>query len=175
MSHILVLYSTTDGHTRLICERLNERLQRSGHMVTLVDIRDDPDIDAEGFDKIVVGASIRYGRHSPLIAAFIKKHHGTVERKPNAFFSVNLVARKPDKNRPETNPYLQRFLRRIPWKPQNLAVFAGKLDYPSYRLLDRLLIRLIMAVTGGPTDPSAVVEFTNWEDVDDFGRLIGEM
>ncbi len=40
-----------------------------------------------------------------------------------------LVARKPEKNTPETNPYLKKFLKQISWQPMELAVFAGRIDY----------------------------------------------
>jgi len=90
------------------------------------------------------------------------------------FFSVNLVARKLDKNRPETNPYLKSFLRQISWKPKELAVFAGKIDYPSYNSFDRTVIRLIMWMTNGPTDPSTVNEFTDWHQVELFGQALSK-
>jgi menaquinone-dependent protoporphyrinogen oxidase len=32
-----------------------------------------------------------------------------------------------------------------------------------------------MWMTKGPTDPKTNIEFTNWKQVEDFGRLIGEM
>jgi menaquinone-dependent protoporphyrinogen oxidase len=32
-----------------------------------------------------------------------------------------------------------------------------------------------MWMTRGPTDPEAEVEFTNWEQVEAFGQLIGKM
>lgn len=174
MSNILIIYSTTDGHTREICLRLQEILQQEANTVTLVSIADDPQIDLSPFDKIVIGASIRYGRHSRQIADFINRHAKTLDAKPSAFFSVNLVARKPEKNQPATNPYLKRFLRQISWKPKILAVFAGKLDYPRYNAFDRTVIRLIMWVTGGPTDPEAVVDFTDWQEVEAFARLIAQ-
>src|SRR6266567_1679178 len=175
MANILIIYSTTDGQTRKICQRLQQVIEQQAHQVTVVSIDDEPRIDLAAFDKIVIGASIRYGKHSPQIVDFIEKNRLILESKPNAFFSVNVVARKPEKCRPENNPYLQKFLKRISWKPGELAVFAGKIDYPSYGFFDRLMIRLIMCMTKGPTDPKAVVEFTDWEQVESFGRRIGGM
>ena len=67
---------------------------------------------------------------------------------------------------------LQKFLRQIKWQPSMLGVFAGKLDYPRYRPLDRLMIRFIMLITKGPTDPRTVVEFTNWAVVQDYARAL---
>jgi menaquinone-dependent protoporphyrinogen oxidase len=111
----------------------------------------------------VIGASIRYGKHSRSIVDFIKGNRQLLDSKASAFFSVNIVARKPGKNTPETNPYLRKFLARTSWRPDQLAVIAGKLDYPRYGFFDRWMIRLIMLLTGGPTDPTTVVEFTDWQ------------
>ena len=85
------------------------------------------------------------------------------------------MARKAGKNLPDTNPYVRKFLRRTPWRPANLAVFGGKIDYARYRFLDRAAIRLIMRLTGGPAGAQAVVDFTDWRQVEAFGTAIAEM
>jgi menaquinone-dependent protoporphyrinogen oxidase len=120
----------------------------------------------------VVGARIRYGRTDPRVITWANHHASALNTMPSAFFSVNIVARKPQKNRPETNPYVQSFLRRVAWRPRWLEVFAGRLDYPRYGVVDRMIIRFIMWMTKGPTDPRAVVEFTDWNRVDAFGELL---
>ena len=175
MGIILILYSTKDGHTLEICQRLRQVLEKHAHQITLLSIDENRSMDLGAFDKIVIGSSVRYGKHSPQVFDFIKENSITIESKPNAFFSVNLVARKAEKNQPHTNPYLQKFLGQISWKPKNLAVFAGKIDYQRYRFWDRLIIRLIMWMTKGPTDPKSTIEYTNWKQVEDFGKLIGTM
>ena len=175
MARILLLYSTTDGHTIEICRRLRQTIESRGHEVQLLDIKDDPKLVAGAFDKIVIGASIRYGKHQPLVNQFIEKNQATLESHPNAFFSVNVVARKPEKNQPETNPYLQKFLKKIDWQPQLLGVFAGRIDYPSLGFMDKHMIRLIMWITKGPTDPTLIVEFTDWQKVEEFGVKIAEL
>ena len=175
MAHILIVYSTVDGQTRKICERLRDVVEADGQRVTLLPIEETSGTDPSSFDKIVVGASIRYGKHRPSVFEFARVHASALDQKPNAFFSVNIVARKPEKNRPETNPYMQKFLRRTPWCPTTLEVFAGRLDYPRYRFLDRLMIRFIMWMTDGPTDPSTVVEYTDWKQVEAFGLRVARM
>lgn len=175
MTSILIVYSTTDGHTLKICNRLKQAIEPSGQQVTLVPVEHCAEGDLQAYDKIVIGASVRYGRHSRLIVDFIRKNKTALEARPNAFFSVSIVARKPGRNRPETNPYMRRLLRTMPWQPRNLAVFAGMLDYPSYRPIDRMVIRFIMWLTGGPTDPGAVIEFTDWRGVEAFARVVSQM
>jgi menaquinone-dependent protoporphyrinogen oxidase len=173
MPNILIVYSSTDGQTLKICCKLKAVIEQL-HQVTVISIDDIAQLELTQFDKIVIGASIRYGHHSRQIVKFIKKNEHLLDCKPNAFFSVNLVARKLDKNRPETNPYLKSFLRQISWKPKELAVFAGKIDYPSYNSFDRTVIRLIMWMTNGPTDPSTVNEFTDWHQVELFGQALSK-
>ena len=178
MATILIIYSSTDGHTLKICKRLRsviEQQEQQEHQIVLVSINDAQLTDLEQFDKIVIGASIRYGKHRPQVYDFIKRNIDVLNRKPNDFFSVNIVARKPEKNRPETNPYIKKFLKITPWQPKELAVFAGKIDYPKYSFLDRHIIRLIMWITKGPTDPKTVMEFTDWAEVDTFGRRVKMM
>lgn len=180
MNKVLILYSSTDGQTLKICQRLKQLIEQEQYRVALVSVdalalNENVEAMLIECDKIVIGASIRYGKHSKKVIEFIERHSSFLEEKPSAFFSVNLVARKQERSQPQTNPYVVRFLREIPWQPNKVAVFAGKLDYPKYTFSDRLMIRLIMWMTKGPTNPKAVIEYTNWEEVDNFGRQIIEL
>ncbi len=172
MAAILILYSTTDGQTLRICQRIQSLVESAGHRVSVCAIDDSAALDLSRFDKIVIGARIRYGKHQPQVFSWIKARLELLPRVPTAFFSVNIVARKPEKNRAETNPYVRKFLKKTPWKPDLVDVFAGKLDYPRYRFFDRQMIRFIMWMTQGPTDPAAVVEFTDWQRVEAFARAL---
>jgi menaquinone-dependent protoporphyrinogen oxidase len=173
--HILIVYSSVDGHTKKISQKLKEVIEEHDHNATLVDVDDIDSADLSEFGKVVIGASVRYGKHSPLIFQFIEKNRSYLDERPNAFFSVNVVARKPEKKAPESNPYLQKFLKKLSWKPRHLEVIAGKIDYPSYRFIDRIMIQMIMWMTKGPTDPTTVIEYTDWAQVDAFGKKITEM
>lgn len=175
MAQVLILYSTTDGHTVEICKRLKATIEHAGDSVEVLNLKDGPSLEGRSFDKIVIGASIRYGKHQPTVYKFIRDNQAVLEAHPNALFSVNVVARKPEKNTPETNPYLQKFLKQIDWQPQNLGVFAGKIVYPDLGPVDRTMIRFIMWMTKGPTDPTGTYEFTDWDKVDEFGRMVAAL
>jgi menaquinone-dependent protoporphyrinogen oxidase len=175
MTRTLIAYSTVDGHTRKICNRLKELLEPLGQTVELVEIGNDTVLDVAPFDLVVVGASVRYGKYRPDVFRFIEANRNALDQKPCAFFSVNIVARKAGKQTPETNPYVKAFRRRTSWVPRELGVFAGKLDYPRYGLMDRQIIRLIMWLTNGPTDPAACIEFTDWHAVESFAHRLASM
>ena len=171
MKSTLIIYSTTDGQTLEICNKIFSKLNVS-ESSQVIHISKTEGLDLNQFDKIIIGASIRYGKHKPELYEFIKKNVACLEAKENAFFSVNVVARKPEKNMPETNPYMQKFLELSPWIPKKLAVFAGKIDYPKYKFVDKHMIRLIMWITKGPTDIKNTYEFTDWNHVDEFSKQL---
>ena len=171
MKKTLIIYSTTDGQTKRICDRIIDFSKRKSE-ITLCGIENAPEIDLAQYSKIVIGASIRYGKHNPLVYEFVKVNRDELQKKSTAFFTVNVVARKKEKNQPDTNPYMKKFLELSGWQPDKLAVFAGRIDYPSYRLLDRLIIRFIMLITKGPTDTSQTYEFTDWNKVANFAKEV---
>lgn len=96
MSSILILYSSTDGHTLTICRRLQKVMEQEGHQVSVVAIADRGGVELRTFDKIVIGARIRYGRHERSVLEFVAANQALLESRPSAFFSVNIVARKPE-------------------------------------------------------------------------------
>jgi len=46
MANTLILYSTTDGHTREICSRLQQQLESRGDRVTRLDIEEAAGLEA---------------------------------------------------------------------------------------------------------------------------------
>lgn len=168
-----IIYSSVDGQTKKICEKLSADFNKQKIEVELYSIETFNE-DVSKFHTLIIGASIRYGKHHKKVYEFIQKNIITLNQITTAFFSVNLVARKEDKNSADTNPYLIKFLNTIDWKPDILEVFAGKLDYKSYPLIDRLMIKLIMKLTDGPTKSVQPIEYTDWTRVNNFGLRISE-
>lgn len=169
MKKTLIIFSTTDGHTRFICEKIQRQL-KNRDLVELISIDQHKNIKIEEYDTVVFGASIRYGKHSLEIHNFIRDNKANLDKTKTAFFSVNVVARKNEKNTPLTNPYLIKFLKKLDWKPNLTAVFAGRIDYPSYKFIDKQMIRLIMYITKGPTNTSKTYDFTDWKVVENFSQ-----
>ena len=170
----LIIYSSTDGQTKKICETIKDNLP-SGNKFKLISLDEALYFNLEKCEKIIIGASIRYGRHNKKVLDFIIKNKNILDLKKTAFFSVNVVARKEEKSTPETNPYVLNFLKKTNWKPDKLSVFAGKVDYPNYNFFNKIVIRFIMMITKGPTDINNSYEFTNWENVRKFAKELEKL
>lgn len=171
----LLLYTTNEHQTEKIMQRIHEQLG-SPFECDLVELKDLNQIELSRYKAIIIGTSIRYGFYSKLIKQFINDNYQQLNQMPSAFFGVNLIARKANKNTPETNLYTRKFLSKIKWIPKLKAVFAGALYYPQYNWFDRNMIRFIMWLGKGDTDVSKpMIEYTNWNNVDLFAQQFKDM
>ncbi len=167
---ILVLYSSREGQTRKIVDTIVQ--DAKGWQPDIYNLHDHLHIDLMPYDKVLIAASIRYGHFHPSLNQFVQEHHIALAKKDAAFISVNLVARKPEKNTPETNLYTRKWLQHSPWIPQQVMVVAGALRYSQYNWWQKRIIQLIMWMTGGSTDTKQDVEFTNWSNLQKFAEQV---
>lgn len=169
----LVLYSSRDGQTKAIATAIATVLSETLDC-ELKDLEQAGDIDLHAYQAVAIGAAVRYGHFPRSLYRFASQHTQRLNSMPSAFFAINLTARKPEKRTPQTNAYTRKFLLSTPWKPAQCVVFAGALRYPRYGWLDRIMIKLIMKMTGGETDTTKEVEYTDWQQVDQFARDLAQ-
>lgn len=172
MRSVLIMYMSRQGHTARISRRLCESIVDAGGQAQMMDLYEasHEGVDWDRWDVVVLGAPVLYGSYHKKVFSFIAEHKRELERKPNSFFNVSVVARTPNKATVEGNRYMQKFLELSPWKPQDLKVFAGKVDYPAWTWYETLMIQMIMKFTHGPTDPATIIDYTDWDDVRAHGR-----
>ncbi|MCR9771660.1 menaquinone-dependent protoporphyrinogen IX dehydrogenase [Vibrio harveyi] len=175
MAKALFLYSSREGQTKKILHYIDEQLLEFD--CELVDLHSVETIDFSQYDRVLIGASIRYGHLNKKLYQFIERNLNQLEQSKVAFFCVNLTARKEDqgKDTPEGSVYIRKFLTKSPWKPILIGVFAGALYYPRYGWFDKTMIKFIMSMTGGETDTTKEVEYTNWEKVALFADKFKEL
>jgi menaquinone-dependent protoporphyrinogen oxidase len=167
-------YATRDGQSRRIAEHIFRRLAESRTLPAPRDLALAAPATAElaKASLIVLVAAVRYGRHLPETDHFLAAYRALPSPPPLALASVNLTARKPGKTGSSSNPYLRKLIERHRLAPALAVAFAGRLDYRRYHWLDRQIIRFIMLLTRGPTDPKTRIEYTSWNAVDEFAARI---
>jgi len=174
MKSVLVLYMSRGGHTARIARRICEGVAEGGGRAEMMDVNEavHEGVDWGRYDVVAFGAPVLYGTYDKSVFEFVARHRTALESKPNSFFNVSVVARTPEKATVEGNRYMQKFLELSPWRPRHLKVIAGKVDYPSWKWYERLMIQLIMKYTHGPTDPRSVIDYTDWDDVRAYGKQL---
>ena len=174
MKSVLVLYWSLRGHTARVARRICDSIVAAGGRAEMMDLKEASHEGVEWgrYDVIVLGAPVIYGTYDKAILEYVKAHKAQLDARPNSFFNVSVVARTPAKATVAGNRYMQKFLQLSAWQPKDLKVIAGKVDYPAWRWYEVFMIQLIMRMTQGPTDRRTVIDYTNWDDVDAYGRHV---
>jgi menaquinone-dependent protoporphyrinogen oxidase len=96
-------------------------------------------------------------------------NRGALERLPSAFFSVSLAAHGDTAN---AEAYITNFEQQTGWHPTKLGLFSGALLYRKYGFLKRWMMKRIVRDKPGilSTDTSRDHEYTDWDQVERFGR-----
>jgi len=173
---IAIYFASHDGQTRKIVDRLVEHLgaRGVGAITTDLSAATSPVIDT-GADIVLLAAAVRYGFHLPAARRFLARLRTEVPETRIAVVSVNLTARKPGRQSAEGNVYLRNWLKRTGLRPALAVAVAGRLDYPAYSWFDRMMIRAIMSISGGPTNPATTVEYTDWAEVENLSQKLATL
>ncbi len=171
-----VFYASHFGHTEQIAQHLAKLISDAGvpaHASNLA--HDYPGAERiRSPDPCVLISPIRYGVHLPRASRLLRQIAPLTPGKPLVLLSVNLTARKEGKASAEGNVYLRKWIARSGARPLLAEAIAGKLEYPRYNLFDRTMIRLIMNITGGPTDGTSVIDYTRWDRLPELAARIAE-
>ncbi len=74
----LILFSTRDGQTREIASFLASELKELGIDADTLNLNRTDVVEWHHYDRVVIGASIRYGHFHPAVDRFVKKASGSI-------------------------------------------------------------------------------------------------
>lgn len=84
----LILFSTRDGQTREIASYLASELKEMGIWADVVNLHRAEEPDWDCYDRVVIGASIRYGHYHSAFQEFVKKYATRLNGMPSAFIPL---------------------------------------------------------------------------------------
>ncbi len=170
MATVLVVYSTHDGQTRKIAERIATVLRVRRHVVELLDAARAPrTLDLARFQAVFIGSPLHAKGYLAPVVRFVREHKTALARVPTLFFSVGLaVLSKVHDGRAQTMVIVDKLLAETGWRPRRIELVAGALPYTRYNFLVRFVMRRISKAEGGDTNTSRDYEYTDWAAVDGF-------
>lgn len=171
---ILIVYESRFGQTEKIARRIEERLREGGLPAECRDARRvPPDLDLGTARTVIIGGSVRFGRHAAPLRAFARRRVAERGARGGAFFSVcGAASVSTPEAVAEAEGYRARFLAQTGWTPALQASFGGAVAYTRYGWLTRWLIRRIQRSKGLDTDTSRDFEYTDWDAVDGFAEAV---
>jgi menaquinone-dependent protoporphyrinogen oxidase len=167
MLRVLIPYGTTEGLTAKISEFVADVIRGHGHKADALDIKGSMAPKPDGYDAVIVGASIHMGKHDKSAYNYVRKNLVVLERLPSALFSVSLAAHGDTEN---AESYVDEFEQETGWHPAKVALFGGALLYTQYGFLKRHLMKKIARDKPGNlgTDTSRDYVYTEWDSVHRF-------
>lgn len=197
MKRLLIAYVSHSGSTRETAEFLCKELSAQGQQVDVRPISEISDISE--YDRIIAGGLLyRFGWH-PEITQFLKKNLLELKKKKIALFITGLRIVKtpycdqapfpvfidPSMMKPlvnnqglsiidrytSINGYLRNVLPMVEeLKPISLGFFAGKLDFNTLKLPEKVIMYLLILFTGIKAG-----DHRNWESIRKWEKSLGSM
>ena len=161
---ILVLYGTTEGQTRKICEFIGVRLRFEGDEVTLVDAAEPGErIDLSDYQGAIVAASIHVGQYQGAVVDFVRANHALLNQMPSAFISVSLSAVDSDsEERLSLASIAENFRGYTGWTNAEIHHIAGAFRVSEYDFFKRLAMRMLAWEKKLKLEPGKDLELTDW-------------
>lgn len=175
--NILIVYATREGQTQKIAEQISRVLIELGINVEIHNAKESFDFHIESFDLVLFGASIHSGKVEKELLEFIQEHRNEIRQKQNAFFLVQLASATSDpKLRNEKMAKARRQLdEQLYFSFDRIELISGALKYSKYSFFIKWIMKHISKQAGGDSDTSKDYEYTDWKQVEDFARELGNM
>lgn len=166
--NILLVYSTTEGHTKKISDRAVQHLSKTSCKVDLLN-SDNPDAkpDWSAYDAVIIAGSIHQERHQDSLINFVIAHRKELDRLPTALISVSLSAATAD-GRAAAAGYVERFSWVTKFTPTEVLLLAGALRYSEYDYFKIEVVKHVVMKTTGAFEPTGDHEFTDWKELERF-------
>ncbi len=166
---LLVVYATTEGHTRKVAKFIGKIAAAHNHTVDVCDSAMPIHLSKASYDAVILGGSVHQGQHQMSLRNFVFENLATLNELPCAFFSVSLSAAiNEDIYQQEAQSYVSNFLNDVGWQPLETACFAGALNYSEYDYFKLLVLKVLARQLAPGIVKAQDTIYTNWEAVQTF-------
>lgn len=176
MARVLIVYGTTEGHTRRVARFLYTALREANHRVWIADATEMFGVMAPGeYDAVFVCASVHDGEHQRSVEFFVRDGLEALQNTKSALLSVSLNAAVGDEpHRAEAQGYVDRLVAKTGWQPDAVLLVGGALRFGKYDFFRRQVLSLLLSKTVGRVVGEGDHDFTDYQEVRRFGlELLG--
>lgn len=167
---VLMVYGTTEGHTRELCNFAARLLRDRGIPTTVEEAgRDLSHPDPSTYDVVLLAASLHVGRYQPSLVEYARTHHAVLNTGRSGFISVSLAAAGANPHDWEgLEDCFARFQHETLWTPKAVHHAAGAIRYSQYDFFKRLALKHIAAERGQRTVTSRDYDLTDYDALSRF-------
>ena len=168
-----IIYATTEGQTRKICQFLADRLVDLGVSVELLDVDDAAGTPLDRFDQVILAASIHAGGYQKSISRFVSQNVSAINNRMPVFLSVSLSAAGTDEEDWKgVHRILEAFLAETGLQPDRVEHVAGAFRFSEYDFLKTLAMRWIAHQKGEDIPRGEDREYTDWAQLEELATQL---
>ena len=159
----LIVYGTTDGHTRHVCHYCMDVLREHAAVCTLADAASEQPSPV-GFDLCFLAASLHVGNYQASVVDYARRYHEDLSNRPSAFISASLSAAGENADDWEgLTQCVDRFIHQTAWAPLKVHHVAGAIRYSQYDFFKSLALKFIAKRRGKITVRSRDYDLTDYD------------
>jgi len=172
MPRLLVLFGTTDGHTRKVAWAIGDAIESCGCAVDVLDARlSGRSVGAESYDGVIVAASLHAHGYQRVVNRWVHRNAVVLSRRPTAFVSVCLgMLEQNPQARHDIDAIVRRFEWTTGWCPEAVRLVSGALRYTRYGWWQKRALKRIAARAGAGTDTTRDYDYTDWHALRVFAQ-----
>jgi menaquinone-dependent protoporphyrinogen oxidase len=164
----LILYATTEGHTRRVARFLARRLAARGAAVELLPVADATGADLADRAGVVLLGSIHNWRLQPELVHFAEANAPALQAAGALLLPVSLAAASPARDdKDNLDICLKTFSADTGWRPAVVLHVGGALRWREYGFLENWAMRYLAARLGG-AEPGVDRDYTDWDGLAAF-------
>ncbi len=161
--NVLIIYGTVEGQTKKIAEFVADHCRSEGHAVEMLDASNDPVATSiDGFDKVVLAASVHERRHPRDFEAIVSGYQEELAKCDTLMLSVSLNAAFPA-GMDEAKDYLVEMKMRTKLEPNAELLVAGAVRQATYDYYARQVLQHVVLRDHDFDPTKGDYEFTDWD------------
>lgn len=170
MNKVLIIFASRNGHTKTIANDIAIILEQNEKTVELCNIdATSPMRELKSYKHILVMSPVYNKKFMHKVVDFVANNHDELNKVSSILVGVCLSVIKSKK---QNEHYINNFLKRTRWNPNEIFILAGRLYYQDYGILEKILLKIMMFMYGEKTKTTEPIIFTDYQEVEKIAQKI---
>jgi menaquinone-dependent protoporphyrinogen oxidase len=173
----LVAFGTKYGSTIKVGEEIGRVLREKGLEVEVVNLDERKVHDLAPYDLVVVGSAIIIGKWTKGARTFLEQNQASLRGKRLAMFACcgDVLAETKERREGAKARYLDQVVMDNGFKPLDLALFGGELDFNKYGFLIKAVLKDDRRhIESGGVDLSKPYDYRDWDAIRAWAREVAD-
>lgn len=160
----LVIYATTEGHTRRVARFMTEVLGDLGARTELLSVEDATELDLTRYDRVILAGSVHINHLQKSLERFATAHAEALSAMPGMLVAVSLAAAGEDaEDWSGLRALASRFQAETGWTNGQVVHVAGAFRFGEYDFFRAWAMRWIASQKGQHPDLHGDTVYTDWD------------